>query len=87
MFRSPKKQTENHTKRVKALVRDAWNIKEDVVIMVSELRCHEEGCPDLETVIAIMAEDAETKTIKINKPVEELDAATVTSYRPDSLNS
>ena len=35
------------TKRIKKLVRDAWTVPEEVVIMVSELRCHDEDCPDV----------------------------------------
>lgn len=82
VFNDHKKPGADHTKRVKELVRTAWNVNDDIVIMVSELRCHEDGCPDLETVIALMAEDADPKTIKINKPIAELDLAVITSYRP-----
>ena len=82
MFNDQKKPRMNHTKRIKELVRAAWNVNDDIVIMVSELRCHEDGCPDLETVIALMSEDAAPKTIKINKPIAELDLSVITSHRP-----
>ena len=62
------KPTGGHTKRVKDMVRRAWSIPENVIIMVSELRCHEEGCPDVETVIALMRDGAEPEKIKIYKP-------------------
>ena len=61
-----------HTKRVKDMVRRAWSVPENVIIMVSELRCHEEGCPDVETVIALMRDRAEPKKIKIYQPLAEL---------------
>ena len=41
------------TKRIKKLVRDAWTVPEEVVIMVSELRCHDEDCPDVETISSV----------------------------------
>jgi len=82
MLNDHKKPRADHTKRIKELVRTAWNVNDDIVIMVSELRCHEDGCPELETVIALMAEDADRKSIKINKPIAELDLAVITSYRP-----
>ena len=37
--------------------------------MVSELRCHDEDCPDVETVIALMAGYGEPVKVKIGKPM------------------
>ncbi|MDC0158624.1 hypothetical protein OAI47_02625 [Rhodospirillaceae bacterium] len=71
-----------HTKRVKDMVRKAWSIPENVIIMVSELRCHEEGCPDVETVIALMHEEAEPEKVKIYKPMAELNLEEIKSHRP-----
>ena len=76
------KPTGGHTKRVKDMVREAWSIPENVIIMVSELRCHEEGCPDVETVIALMHEGAEPEKVKIYKPMAELNLEEIKSHRP-----
>ena len=76
------KPTGGHTKRVKDMVREAWSIPENVIIMVSELRCHEEGCPDLETVIALMHDGAEPEKVKIYKPMAELNLKEIKSHRP-----
>ena len=40
--------------RIKTLIRLHMKIDDEVALMVSELRCHEDGCPDIETVIALM---------------------------------
>ncbi|MBA2613072.1 MAG: hypothetical protein H0U95_13970 [Bacteroidetes bacterium] len=40
---------------------------EGCVVMVSELTCADEGCPDIETVISILMKP-EAKILKINKP-------------------
>ena len=82
MFSNPKKQNADQTNRVKALVRDIWGIDEGVVIMVSELKCYEDGCPDLETVVVLMDEGAQPKTIKINKSLSEIDVKTISSHCP-----
>ena len=71
-----------HTKRVKDMVRKAWAIPENVIIMVSELRCHEEGCPDVETVIALMHDGVEPQKAKIYKPMAELNLEEIKSHRP-----
>jgi len=82
MFSNPKKQNADQTNRVKALVRDIWDIDEGVVIMVSELKCYEDGCPELETVVVLMDEGAQPKTIKINKCLSEIDVKTISSHCP-----
>ena len=87
MFSNPKKQNADQTNRVKALVRDIWDIDEGVVIMVSELKCYEDGCPDLETVVVLMDEGAQPKTIKINKCLSEIDVKTISSHCPAWCNS
>ena len=76
------KPTGGHTKRVKDIVRRAWSIPENVIIMVSELRCHEEGCPDVETVIALMRDGAEPEKVTIYKPMAELNLEEIKSHKP-----
>ena len=70
------------TKRVKALIRKLWCAPEDVVIMVSELRCYKDGCPDVETVVAIMEGNSEPTKVKIDKPIAELDAGILALHQP-----
>ena len=57
-------------------------IPENIIIMVSELRCHEEGCPDVETVIALMHDGAAPEKVKIYKPMAELNLEEIKSHRP-----
>ena len=76
------KPTGGHAKRVKDMVREAWSIPENVIIMVSELRCHDEGCPDVETVIALMHEGTEPEKVKIYKPMVELNLEEIKSHKP-----
>ena len=72
----------NHTQRVKDLVSSTWGIDDNVVIMVSELKCHEDGCPDVETVIALMPVDQNPTIIKIESPIAEVDPKTIKKHKP-----
>ena len=60
--------------RIKALVPDRLGLGDEATLMVSELRCHEDGCPDVETVIAVMAGGKDTATWKIAKPMADVGA-------------
>jgi hypothetical protein len=40
--------------QIKQWVAAAFDLADDVTIMVTELRCSEPGCPPLETVIAVL---------------------------------
>ena len=82
MFEFSNKPKTNHTQRVKNLVRDTWGMGDNVVIMVSELTCHEDGCPDIETVIALMPESQNPKKIKIERPIAEVDLSIIKQYKP-----
>jgi hypothetical protein len=62
-----------------AAVKNAVNLHlglgEDDYVMVTELRCAEEGCPPLETVVAVMRKDRPKQAYKIHKPIGVITAA------------
>jgi hypothetical protein len=64
--------------KLKASVRQLLGLSEETVVMVTELRCAEPGCPPLETVIAILVEGS-SRQLKIHKPISEIS--------PDDLKS
>lgn len=61
-------------KRLKDLARTLWDLAEDETVMVSELRCHEDGCPDVETVVAVLSGPGGTRQVKIAKPMADVTA-------------
>ena len=63
--------------RIKELVRKRFGLDEAATLMVSELRCHEDGCPDVETVIAVMGGGQANLTWKIAKPMAQVDAGDI----------
>jgi hypothetical protein len=57
--------------RVKEWVREALALGDDVVVTVAELRCAEEDCPDVETVVGIL-EQGNQRKFKVLKPLPEV---------------
>lgn len=64
-------------RRIKELVGERFSLDDAVTLMVSELRCHEDGCPNVETVIAVMRDAQAGLTWKIAKPMAQVDAGDI----------
>jgi len=63
--------------RIKGWVAESFQLAEDVAVMVTELRCTEEGCPPIETVIAILDTPGQPRQHKVYKPMAEVTAEDV----------
>lgn len=72
LFGTKEKAVGDNAGQIKEWMRQAFDLGEDVIVMVSELRCLEEGCPPLETVIAIMREDGKQEMHKLYKAVHKV---------------
>ncbi len=58
--------------QVKSWVREQFSLPEDTVVMVTELRCTEPGCPPLETVIALLDGPGSKRQYKLHKGVADV---------------
>lgn len=58
--------------RIKRWMRDALGLPDDAVVMVTELRCAEDGCPDVETVVAVMGESGQARNHKLPKAAADV---------------
>lgn len=59
--------------QVRQWARTAFGLGDDDVVLVTELRCHEPGCPPVETVIAILgAEASERVEHRLHLPLAEV---------------
>ena len=65
--------------RIKGWTREAFALADDAVVMVTELRCQEDDCPEVETVIAVMTGPGQTRRFKLMKPAGEVTAEDVTA--------
>ena len=59
-------------RKVKQLVIGHFNLSEATIVSIAELRCHEEGCPPLETIVTARHEDGTIQDWRIIKPINEI---------------
>ncbi|MEO0984236.1 MAG: hypothetical protein AAFY20_01660 [Cyanobacteria bacterium J06639_14] len=52
-----------HIQQLKTWTSEVLNLPADVPISISQLQCHEPGCPPIETVIAVMTQPPQTYKI------------------------
>ena len=60
------------SKRVKEWVRELMCLPDDTVVTVMELKCQEEDCPDVETVIGVLGGPGQTRKHKLMKSISEV---------------
>lgn len=58
--------------RVRGWAVELFGLDPDARVMVTELRCAEDGCPDVETVVAVLAGPGKARSHKLPKPVAEV---------------
>lgn len=58
--------------RVKGWVIELLGLPVDAAVLVTELRCAEDDCPDVETVIAVFGEPGQARKHKLPKPVADV---------------
>ena len=61
--------------QIKARTCELLALGDGVVVSVTELRCCDPGCPDIETVVAILAAGQEPQTFRFHKPIPDVNAA------------
>lgn len=64
-----------HIRQLKTWTQDVLNLPDDVPISISQLQCHEPGCPPIETVIAVMTQPPQS--FKIHRAAGEITYADV----------
>lgn len=57
---------------LKNWVREAFELTKNETILVTELQCHEEECPPIETVIVVLSEGTEKEQYKFYKRINEI---------------
>ena len=62
----------SHVRRVKEWTRTAFELSDEVSLLVTQLECREENCPPLETVIAILDTPGQPRQFKLHKSVADI---------------
>ena len=60
--------------RLKAATREQLKLSNDVVVSVTELACREPGCPDVETIVAVLIAGEKPRTVRFHKRIIEVDS-------------
>ena len=71
LFERPRTDAKS-TRRIKNLITQRFNLSETVTLAVAELRCHEPGCPPIETVITARHIDGSVQDWCIAKPIKDI---------------
>ena len=59
-------------REIKDLVINYFGFPETTVLTVAELRCHDDSCPPVETVITARHSDSSTQDWRLTKPIDEI---------------
>ena len=59
-------------RRIKELISEGFSLPETTTLAVAELRCHEPGCPPVETVITARHIDGLVQDWRISKPIKDI---------------
>ena len=78
-FNSQKESDPRQLVQVKSWVSQAFDLSEDISVMITQLQCTEEGCPPIETVIVIMETPGKPQQYKIHKPLVEVKQTDIVS--------
>ena len=68
-------KTQANTEQIREIqlwVRTGLRLDDETVVMVSELRCSEPGCPPIETMIAVMDGPGRRRQFKFHKSIAEM---------------
>ena len=68
----------NKVRKIKEALGETLSIQNNATITVTELTCLEEGCPPVETVVALLKVGSDPLQHKIHKPAAEFKAADLT---------
>jgi hypothetical protein len=59
-------------RQLKFHTRELLGLSDDVTISVTELTCREPGCPDIETVVAILSEAQKPIIVRIHSAIPDV---------------
>lgn len=69
---------------VKGWLRRRLALPDDAVVLVTELRCSEPGCPPIETVLATLDATGNKWVAKVPRPIGEVTEADVAGAQPEA---
>ncbi len=71
---TPRSPNRERVRQVKETLRAALSLPDGATVTVTELACREEGCPPIETVVALLRPDGPPLQHKLHKTTDAVDA-------------
>ncbi len=71
---TPRSPNRERVRQVKEALRAALSLPDGATVTVTELACREEGCPPIETVVALLRPDGPPLQHKLHKTTDAVDA-------------
>jgi hypothetical protein len=87
IFSSRNSRCSERSNEIKAQVAAALGLDEEATVMVSELTCMEEGCPPVETIIAVFRPATDKLQFRLHRPISEITAHDIEEMCAQQINS
>jgi len=87
IFSSRGPRSSERTNEIKAQVAALLGLGEEATVMVTELACMEEGCPPVETVIAVFRPGMSKLQFRLHRPISEITAHDIEEMCTQQVNS
>ena len=75
------------TQEIKARVTQLLSLSDDVTVMVTELNCQDDDCPEVETVVAIFEPGKSKIQTTLHSSVEEITDAEIDGFCRNAQNT
>ena len=72
-----KRPNRTSTENLKRIVGNHFGLSENDFVSIAELNCLESGCPSKETVISIHSPSGETRSLKVQKSIAEINSTDI----------
>ncbi len=87
IFTSRRPRFSERGNEIKAQVAALLGLDEEATVMVSELTCMEEGCPPVETIIAVFRPGMDKLQFRLHCPISEITAHDIDEICAQQVNS
>ena len=87
IFSSRAPRSSERANEIKAQVAATLGLDEEATVTVSELACMEEGCPPVETVIAVFRPAMQKLQLRMHCPISEITAHDIEEMCAQQVNS
>ncbi|HZY74219.1 MAG TPA: hypothetical protein VFE22_14020 [Edaphobacter sp.] len=87
IFSSRGPRSSERSNEIKAQVAAVLGLDEEATVMISELACMEEGCPPVETIIAVFRPAMEKLQFRLHRPIAEITAHDIEEMCAQHFNS